>query len=106
LVREVTSRHIFNDLKRVSCWNLTVDAEVGVGTSTYTDPQAMLQISKDGGHNWGVELWTTLGAMGDYLKRLVWRRLGVSRDWLFKLRVTEPVKVVWIGAYGEFDSEQ
>jgi hypothetical protein len=106
LVREVTSRHIFNDLKRVSCWNLTVDAEVGVGTSTYTDPQAMLQISKDGGHSWGVELWTTLGAMGDYLKRLVWRRLGVSRDWLFKLRVTEPVKVVWIGAYGDFDSEQ
>jgi len=55
----------------------------------------MLQISKDNGHTWGNELWTTIGAMGKYFTRVVWRRLGSARDWTFKIRVTDPVKVVF-----------
>lgn len=58
------------------------------------DPQVMLQISKNNGATWGTELWKDLGALGNYLTRVVWRRLGIARDWLFKLRITDPVKVV------------
>jgi hypothetical protein len=61
----------------------------------------MLQISRDGGHTWGKELWTTFGKIGQYLSRAEWRRLGMSRDWLFKLRITDPVKVVMIAAIVE-----
>jgi hypothetical protein len=27
-------------------------------------------------------------------QRVIWRSLGMARDWVFKLRITDPVKVV------------
>jgi len=32
------------------------------------------------------------------MKRLEWRRLGVARDWVFKVRITDSVKCVIIAA--------
>ncbi len=60
--------------------------------------EVMLQISKDGGHTFGNELWQTLGKSGEYRKQVSWRRLGVSRDFVFRLRVADPAKVVLINA--------
>lgn len=62
------------------------------------NPQVMLQVSRDGGHTFGNELWTTLGAAGNYRTRVVWRRLGRARDFVFRFRVVDPVKAVFIGA--------
>lgn len=94
LPREVVSRHFFANHDRVVVDELVVDFEVGVGDNTTTDPQVMLQISKDNGRSWGTELWMPLGKIGETQKRVVWRRLGLGRDWTFKLRVTDPVKFV------------
>jgi hypothetical protein len=66
------------------------------------DPQLMLQWSKDGGHVYGNEVWQSLGKAGGYLSRCSWRNLGRSRDWLFKMRVTDRVKVVIIDAAAVF----
>lgn len=100
IVRELTSRHMFHDLDRLTVWELTLDAESGVGLTEGqgSDPQIMLQVSKDGGHTFGSELWTTLGRIGQYLTRVSWRRLGRGRDFVFRFRVSDPVKVVLIGA--------
>jgi len=97
IAREIISRHIFNGNARVNINQLYVDMQVGVGTATGqgVNPQVMLSISKNNGASWGAELWRTIGATGKYLNRVVWRRLGVARDWLFKLRVTDPVTVVF-----------
>ena len=54
----------------------------------------MLQVSKDNGRSWGTELWASLGAVGETTRRVVWRRLGMGRDWTFKLRVTDAAKFV------------
>jgi len=62
------------------------------------DPQAMLQVSRDGGYTYGNEMWTSFGQAGQYLKRAEWRRLGVSRNYVFKFRITDPVKVVMMSA--------
>jgi hypothetical protein len=104
MVREVTTRHVINNLDRMTCYELVVDAEMGVGAYQFqgSDPQIMLTISKDGGHTFGNEMWTTLGALGSYQTRAIWRRLGLSRDWVFKLRITDPVKLVLLGAYARF----
>lgn len=105
LTREVVTRHIFEDLARMSLKELAIDCETGVGldgSQQGTAPQLMLQWSKDGGHAWGAEVWNSLGAIGQYLTRAVWRGLGRSRDWLFRVRVTDPVKVVIIGAAAIF----
>ena len=96
IIREITSRHLFHDLDFLSVWELVLDVETGDGlvTGQGSNPQIMLQISKDNGRTWGNERWTTMGALGEYLTRVVWRQLGVGRDRLFKFRVSDPVKVV------------
>lgn len=100
IAREIVGRHYFKDYKRQEIFRLQVDFEAGVGliSGQGSDPQAMLQVSKDNGHTWGNEMWTTIGKIGEYLTRAVWRRLGSGRDWLFRVRVTDPVKVVITGA--------
>lgn len=100
MLREVTSRHVFKDLNRMTVWEVALDAETGVGLTEGqgSDPKVMLQISKDGGHTFGNELWSTLGKIGEYLSRVVWRRLGRGRDFVFRFRVSDPVKVVVLGA--------
>jgi hypothetical protein len=105
MVREVISKHAFANLARLSLRELRIDCETGVGLNAGqgSNPQCMLQWSKDGGHTWGNEVWQTLGPIGSYLTCAVWRMLGRARDWLFKLRVTDPVKVVIIDAAAKFD---
>lgn len=97
---EIVGKHFFKDFNRVIVDELRVDFETGVGlvSGSGSDPQAMLQYSKDNGRTWSAELWAPLGAIGEYLTRVVWRRLGIGRDWLFKIRVTDPVKRVITGA--------
>jgi hypothetical protein len=58
----------------------------------------MMRYSKDGGHTWSTELWATMGAIGNYLTRCIWQRLGRARDWVFELAISDPVKVVIINA--------
>ena len=58
----------------------------------------MLSISHDAGHTWGVERWTSAGKIGEYRTRARWRRLGRTRDTVFRVRITDPIKVVLLGA--------
>lgn len=62
------------------------------------NPQVMLQVSRDGGYTYGNEMWTSFGRQGEYLHRAEWRRLGVSRNFVFKFRITDPVKCVLISS--------
>ncbi len=110
IAREVIGSHLFSTqgLNETNIRRLRVDMEAGVGliSSQGSDPTVMLQISRDGGHTWGRELWTTWGKIGEYGRRAEWRRLGQSRDWLFKVRITDPVKTVLIGAFVEAEECQ
>lgn len=92
--RAFVTRHFWKDHDRLTVDALRVDFETGVGlvTGQGDDPQIMLSISRDNGKTWGNEYWTTLGAIGNYYTRAEWRRLGSGRDFLFKIRITDPVK--------------
>jgi hypothetical protein len=63
-----------------------------------TFPQAMLRWSNDGGSTWSNEHWTGIGQMGKYKNRAIWRRLGMARDRVFEVVVTDPVNMVIISA--------
>jgi len=104
IVRELISRHAFVNLERMTLWELQLDLEGGVGISTGqgSDPQIMMRISKDGGHTWSSERWRGIGPQGQYRKRVVWRKLGVSDDWVFHFRVSDPVKTVFMNAAADF----
>lgn len=101
IVTEITGRHIFDGMDRLTIDEIQLDLEAGVGLTTGqgSDPQVMLQVSKDGGHTWGNEMWRSLGALGAYAQRVVWRRLGLARDFVYRFRISDPVKVVLLSAY-------
>jgi hypothetical protein len=42
-----------------------------------------------------------MGQIGEYTQRVKWRSLGAARDWVLKLRITDPVKRVITGASAE-----
>lgn len=93
---ELISRHIARDDVRITIDKLQLDMETGVGliSGQGENPQIMMSVSKDGGHTYGTEQWSTFGAIGTYRTRAIWRRLGQARDWTFKFRISDPVKRV------------
>lgn len=93
-----SSPHLSSDLKQQLFHSLQIDMETGIGLISGNDPQAMLQWSDDGGHTWSSEYWVGLGKVGEYRTRARWRRLGKSRDRIFKVEITEQAKIVIVGA--------
>lgn len=81
----------------VICHAFEMDCETGVGNSAAADPQVMLRYSDDGGHRWSNEMWRTLGAIGSYRTRAVWRKLGQFRTRQFHIRITDAVRRCVIG---------
>ena len=62
------------------------------------NPKAMLRWSNDGGSTWSKEYWQNIGQQGKYQNRAIWRRLGWSRDRIFEVVVSDPVKAVIVSA--------
>jgi hypothetical protein len=74
---------------------------VGLVVGQGNDPQAMLRWSDDGGHTWSNEHWKSMGAIGQYGYRTIWRRLGMTqklRDRVYEVSGTDPVKIAIMGA--------
>lgn len=91
---EMTGRHLFNqlDVLRYRMIELCMETGVGLTSGQGENPQIMLQISRNQGRTYGNELWRPLGKKGEYLARPFWNRLGRGRDFVFRIRVTDPVK--------------
>ena len=77
---------------------LIIQASTVITPLDNTDPQAMLRWSNDGGSTWSNEHWTSIGRIGKYKNRAIWRRLGMARDRIFEVVVTDPVKAVIVSA--------
>jgi hypothetical protein len=92
-----------NNLKRTAQHTLQLDCQSGVGLNLGqgSDPQVMLRWSDDGGHTWSNEYWVSMGKIGEFGRRAIWRRLGMTlklRDRVYEVSGTDPNKVVIIGA--------
>lgn len=99
--RSITSETIASpDQDRLAVDKFRVDFEVGVGTTTGqgVNPQIGLEVSRDNGKTWGAQMWTTLHALGDYAKRVEWRRLGTAYSFIFRLTITDPCPLVLVSA--------
>jgi hypothetical protein len=83
---------------------ITENDDYLVGTMPVTqgaDPQVMLRFSDDGGHTWSNEHWASMGKIGQYYRRVFWRRLGMTlklRDRVYEISGTDPVKIDIMGA--------
>lgn len=92
-----------NDLNRTTHHSLQLDCETGDGISgdETNDPQVCLRWSDDGGHTWSREHWRSMGKVGEYSKRVIWRRLGMTqklRDRVYEVSGTDPVRIHIMGA--------
>ncbi len=67
------------------------------------NPVISLQYSSDGGYTWSDEVPRSLGNVGEHKKVIYWDRLGKARDRVFRVVISEPVKIVIVGAW--VDSE-
>ena len=100
--------HLVTDLQRQYFDEFQIQFQPGIGLTGITtpvnsevvgaDPQAMLRWSNDGGSTWSNEHWATIGKIGKYQNRIIWRRLGWSRDRIFEVVVTDPIKAVIVSA--------
>lgn len=92
--------HLVSDFQREYFDELQIQFQPGVGNSTGdgVNPQAMLRWSDNGGSTWSNEHWTSIGLIGKYANRAIWRRLGWARDRVFEVSITDPVKAVIVSA--------
>jgi hypothetical protein len=110
IVRTHQGPVIFQDLQTLFFSELNIDMETGVGrqqgepyqsgiqTGYAENPQVILQHSDDGGHTWSSERKTSAGKVGQYRARVRFRRLGRSRERVFRVVISDPVKVHILGA--------
>lgn len=105
ITRRRITPHVSSGMRRVFYNGLQIDIESGVGldgTGQGTDPKMMLTYSDDGGSSWSNEKWASMGKIGKRKTRAKWNRMGASRDRVFSITVTDPVKVVLLGAELDF----
>ena len=65
------------------------------------NPQLLLRWSDDGGHTWNGERTVSMGRIGQYGTRAIFRRLGMTlklRDRVYEVSGTDPVKIAIMGA--------
>ena len=92
-----------NNLARTVQHSMQLDCETGVGLNLGqgSDPQVMLRWSDDGGHTWSNEHWKSMGRIGRFGYRTIWRRLGATmkiRDRVYEVSGTDPVRIYIMGA--------
>jgi hypothetical protein len=95
-----TSPHVTDTQSRRHMFfpNLFLDMQTGASL-TVPNPTATLSWSNDSGHTWSSEYPASIGAGGNYGTRVIWRRLGRSRDRVYRLMVSDPIQKILIAAY-------
>lgn len=105
--RQRVSPHLSDNMNRIFYNSFQVDIEAGVGIDGLGQgqtPQAMLTWSDDGGKTWSNEMVAPIGGIGATKTRTIFRRLGSGRNRVFKVVITDPIKIGIMGA--ELELEQ
>jgi hypothetical protein len=96
-----TTQEIHHDRKRVAHRALELHVESGVGLISGQGEEALMWMSysDDQGRTYGNERIRSMGKIGEYIKRIIWRTLGIPRSRIYKFEGTDPVKRVLISAH-------
>lgn len=93
ITRVRSAPHISNEQLNQAFHAFQLDLQVEDGT-----PEVTLDWSDDGGHTWNNPR-TTVPSVQGHAGRVIFRRLGKSRDRVFRVSIEDPVKVALIDAY-------
>lgn len=87
------TRHPINNIE------LLMDVGLGTQSGQGSDPQAILQMSKDGGYTFGTQRQAGIGRIGQYRKRVFWTRMGSAYDDVARVVWSDPVPIRVLGAW-------
>lgn len=93
--RQKTSMPFDNEGKAGFFGEIEITPETGVGQATgeYTDPMLQLAYSNDGGRNFTPQSPRSMGKIGAFNQRCIWRRQGYFlRSRMLRITCAEPVK--------------
>lgn len=89
---------VASDGTKKTCYSLEVICETGVGNSADPDPQMLMSYSVNSGRTFSNELARSMGAVGEYLTRCIWRPGIQFRQLQFKLAMPSLTKRYVISA--------
>ena len=99
-----TSAHIVSDYKRIRHKEVVLNFQTGVGLENGDDPLIYLTYSDDGGHGYITPREASLGVIGQRKNRVMFSRLGQSRDRVYKVFGSAPVKTVFVSGFIELEA--
>lgn len=76
---------------------------VGIESGFGSNPQCAINISDDNGKTWGTTRYAYIGEMGQNTTRTRWLSLGHSRNRVYRIVVTDPVKIILVGCVADID---
>lgn len=104
ILGQIQSSNQHHDRKRIYCSRFELDVEAGVGLTTGqgSNPQMMLQRSRDGGMTWSLQQpWRSMGRIGEYTRRLRWMGQGQGFQLSWLITVSDPVPRTIIAAHAD-----
>jgi len=101
ILRERIFTHLSNEDQRIRLNELTISMKTGVGLQSGqgSDPMLGLSISKDMARTFGAQSLASIGKAGEYDTKVRYRRLGIAETVTFKISISDPVPVSFLGAY-------
>lgn len=97
--------HVLKSLDRITHWCLTVNMECGtILDPNAEEPMLNMRYSDDAGHTWSDPRQTSLGKVGEYLTTPQFQQLGMTRDRVYELFWSAPMKTALLAAY--LDAEE
>lgn len=93
IIRRVSTQPFQNNMQEFSIPMLEMTAETGKTEGTISDPQIGMEISEDGGYTFRAARYRSLGKVGEYKRRAIWRRCGlIDRLAVIRFTVSDGVK--------------
>ena len=94
--RRMVTQPFQNNMQSFFVPSLELTTESGVGLANSPEPLIGMERSENG-FTWSAMRYRTLGKIGEYNSRAIWRRNGrASRFEMFRFTLTDPVKPVLI----------
>lgn len=87
-----------NRLLRIDALELILQTGSVPATGAGSDPVCVLDWSNDGGMTWSHPRQKSIGKRGEYGKRVIFRRLGMARQRVFRISFSDPAPFTLIEA--------
>lgn len=104
IIRKFVTPHLLMNGKRFTIYGLQIFVEPNKATASVTEPQLMLEISKDYGNTWSNIRTRTVSTTGSYPNQARFNTLGSSEVFTFRISVSDPISWTITSIIGEIEA--